>query len=87
MGASEDYSGQAIMDFCQRVADGLEAAGNCPVCAVAVQVTFSLHGVEVRCPTGCFRFDCNRDAHTGTFVSGWLDFPASSSSALPQANA
>lgn len=74
MSASNDRSGQAVIDFCQRVADGLDAAGNCPCCATVLNVEFSIQGVRVSCPTGCFCFDFRRDLR-GAFVSGLLDFP------------
>jgi hypothetical protein len=66
---------QGIQDLCRQIADGLQVVPNCPCCSAAVQVALSAQGVEVLCPSGCFRFDCRRDPHTGAFVTGLLDFP------------
>ena len=66
---------QGIQDLCRLIADGLQAAGNCPCCSAVLQVTMSAQGAAVSCPSGCFRFNCHRDPHTGAFVTGLLDFP------------
>lgn len=72
--ASKDSAGQAVMDYCQRVADGLTAAGDCPCCASTVHVTFFIEGIQVKCSTGCFCFEFRRNQQ-GDFVSGQLNFP------------
>jgi hypothetical protein len=66
---------QAIQELCRQIADGVRAAGDCPCCLSAVQVSLSIQEIAVTCPTGCFRFTYRRDPHTGDFVSGLLDFP------------
>ncbi len=71
---------EGIQELCRQIADGLQTGLHCPCCSATLQVTMAIHGLEVSCPSGCFRFDCRRDPHTGTFVSGLLDFPASQGS-------
>jgi hypothetical protein len=68
----------AIQDLCRQIADGMQAAGACPRCAVDLQAAITLQAVEVRCPSGCFCFSYRRDPLTGAFVSGVLDFPSQS---------
>jgi hypothetical protein len=67
--------GQGIQELCRRIAEGLEDTFKCPCCSADLRVQMSIHGAEVKCPVGCFHFHCQRDLHTGAFVTGFLDFP------------
>ncbi len=75
MAALDDRVGQEVMQLCERIADGLQAVGNCPCCSAVVEFRRAAGRFEVRCPSGCFKFDFLRDHRTGAFVSGLLDLP------------
>lgn len=66
---------EGIQELCRQVADGLDAVPDCPCCSAKLQVTLAKEGAVVSCPSGCFRFECRRESHSGAVVTGVLEFP------------
>jgi hypothetical protein len=87
MAALDDRVGREVMQLCERIADGLQAAGNCPCCSAVVEFRRAAGRFEVFCPSGCFKFDFLRDHRTGAFVSGLLDLPGQTTISVPHGTA
>jgi hypothetical protein len=70
---SIDSSG--IQELCLHVADSIRTIADCPRCSSCLLIKASIQQIEVKCPSGCFRFDCECVGLNGRWLTGVLDFP------------